>query len=78
MRKWLMISCLMPVLVFAQTGSLKGKQIGVIGDSYVRNHVGKIEDTWHYKFAQKHQMQYYNYGRNGNCCWPQRCRPRTS
>ena len=47
MRKWLMISCLMPVLVFAQTGSLKGKQIGVIGDSYVRNHVGKIEDTWH-------------------------------
>ena len=67
MRKWLMISCLMPVLVFAQTGSLKGKQIGVIGDSYVRNHVGKIEDTWHYKFAQKHQMQYFNYGRNGNC-----------
>jgi hypothetical protein len=50
----------MPVLVFAQTGSLKGKQIGVIGDSYVRNHVGKIEDTWHYKFAQKHQMQYFN------------------
>lgn len=67
MRKWLMISCLMPVLVFAQTGSLKGKQIGVIGDSYVRNHVGKIEDTWHYKFAQKHQMLYFNYGRNGNC-----------
>ena len=67
MRKWLMIVCLMPVLVFAQTGSLKGKQIGVIGDSYVRNHVGKIEDTWHYKFAQKHQMQYFNYGRNGNC-----------
>lgn len=46
---------------------LRGKQIGVIGDSYVRNHREPIENTWHYKFARKHQMQYYNYGRNGNC-----------
>jgi hypothetical protein len=68
MKKLLfMLICLMPMLVYAQTGNLKGKQIGVIGDSYVRNHTGKIEDTWHYKFAQKHQMQYFNYGRNGNC-----------
>ena len=63
MKKLLfMLIFLMPMLVYAQTGSLKGKQIGVIGDSYVRNHTGKIEDTWHYKFAQKHQMQYFNYG----------------
>ena len=42
-------------------------KIGVIGDSYVRNHKEPIENTWHYKFAQKHGMEYYNYGRNGNC-----------
>ena len=46
---------------------LSNKKIGVIGDSYVRNHKEPIENTWHYKFAQKHQMEYYNYGRNGNC-----------
>lgn len=46
---------------------LKGKKIGFIGDSYVRNHREPIENTWHYKFARKHQMEYYNYGRNGNC-----------
>ena len=43
---------------------LSNKKIGVIGDSYVRNHKEPIENTWHYKFAQKHQMEYYNYGRN--------------
>lgn len=48
-------------------GLLGGKQIGIIGDSYVRNHRDKIENTWHYKFAQKHGMHYFNYGRNGNC-----------
>ena len=48
-------------------GLLAGKQIGIIGDSYVRNHRDKIENTWHYKFAQKHGMHYFNYGRNGNC-----------
>lgn len=46
---------------------LKGKKIGVIGDSYVRNHRDPIEYTWHYKFAKRHGMQYYNYGKNGNC-----------
>ena len=46
---------------------LFGKQIGVIGDSYVRNHREPVENTWHYKFARKHGMQYFNYGRNGNC-----------
>lgn len=46
---------------------LAGKQIGVIGDSYVRNHRQPVEYTWHYKFAKKHGMKYYNYGRNGNC-----------
>jgi lysophospholipase L1-like esterase len=46
---------------------LKGRKIGFIGDSYVRNHREPIENTWHYKFAAKHGMEYYNYGRNGNC-----------
>lgn len=47
--------------------SLKGKKIGFLGDSYVRNHREPIENTWHYKFAHKHGVEYYNYGRNGNC-----------
>ena len=46
---------------------LAGKRIGVLGDSYVRNHREPMENTWHYKFAQRQGMQYYNYGRNGNC-----------
>lgn len=46
---------------------LDGKQIGVIGDSYVRNHREPVENTWHYKLAKKHHMTYYNYGRNGSC-----------
>lgn len=46
---------------------LKGKKIGVLGDSYVRNHRDPVENAWHYKLARKHQMEYYNYGRNGNC-----------
>ena len=50
-----------------QTDPLKGKTIGVIGDSYVRNHKEPRENTWHYKFANKHDMKYLNYGRNGNC-----------
>ena len=45
---------------------LFGKSIGVFGDSYVRNHREPIENTWHYKFAKKHGMEYYNYGRNGS------------
>lgn len=49
-----------------QTDELRGKRIGVIGDSYVKNHREPVENTWHYKFAAKHQMQYFNYGKNGN------------
>lgn len=49
------------------TDPLKGKKIGFIGDSYVRNHREPVENTWHYKFAKKHGMEYYNYGKNGNC-----------
>lgn len=47
--------------------ALRGMKFGIIGDSYVRNHREPVENTWHYKFAKKHQMEYYNYGRNGNC-----------
>lgn len=49
------------------TDPMKGKTMGVIGDSYVRNHKEPMENTWHYKLAQKHGMKYINYGRNGNC-----------
>lgn len=42
------------------------KTISVIGDSYVANHEDLISDTWHYKFAQKYNMHYYNLGINGN------------
>ena len=45
---------------------LLGKRFGIIGDSYVRNHRAPVEQTWHYKFAKKHGMRYYNYGRNGS------------
>lgn len=46
---------------------LEGKSIGVMGDSYVRNHREPVENTWHSKLARKHSMRYFNYGRNGNC-----------
>ena len=42
------------------------KTISVIGDSYVQNHHRPVEETWHYRLAEKYQMQYLNYGRNGN------------
>lgn len=51
----------------ASADPLAGKRIGVLGDSYVRNHKEPVERTWHYKFAAKHGMEYYNYGRNGSC-----------
>ena len=51
----------------AQVSSLQGKRMGVIGDSYVKNHREPVENTWHYKFARQNGMEYYNYGRNGNC-----------
>ena len=43
------------------------RRIAFIGDSYVQNHRGKVEDTWHYKLAAKYGMSYFNYGRNGGC-----------
>lgn len=69
---FLLIVCALSVLDGkAQTGialadELNGKRIGVIGDSYVRNHKEPFENTWHYKFAKKHGMEYFNYGKNGN------------
>ena len=60
----LLIVCALSVLDGkAQTGialtdELNGKRIGVIGDSYVRNHKEPFENTWHYKFAKKHGMEY--------------------
>ena len=59
--------CLQWMQTHLDRPELRGKKIGVIGDSYVRNHRDMIENTWHYKFAQKYGMQYYNYGKNGNC-----------
>ena len=42
------------------------KSIAFIGDSYVQNHKRPIEETWHYRLAEKYQMDYSNFGRNGN------------
>ena len=50
-----------------QVDELRGKRLGIIGDSYVRNHNEPVENTWHYKFARKHDMEYFNYGKNGSC-----------
>ena len=61
----LTIICLLPECY--ADDPLKGKKIGFLGDSYVANHRDVKENTWHHKFAKKHQMEYYNYGRNGNC-----------
>lgn len=59
---------MLPLMAGAQEKDpLEGKTIGVIGDSYVGNHHDPREYTWHYKFAKKHGMIYYNYGRNGDC-----------
>ena len=46
---------------------LAGKTVLVLGDSYVRNHRRPFQETWHYLFAEKHRMNYRNYGRNGGC-----------
>ena len=43
------------------------KKIVVFGDSYVQNAGRPIEETWHYKLARKYNMEYHNWGRNGNC-----------
>ena len=47
--------------------SLYGKSIVFFGDSYIQNHVRPIEETWHYKLAVKYNMEYHNFGWNGNC-----------
>ncbi len=60
-----MLCVSLPVL--AQNTGLEGRRMAVIGDSYVRNHRKPVEETWHYKFAKRHGMEYLNYGRNG-CC----------
>lgn len=54
----LLIVCALSVLDGkAQTGialadELNGKRIGVIGDSYVRNHKEPFENTWHYSLQR--------------------------
>ena len=49
-----------------QNCPLYGKRIGFLGDSYVRNHRRPVSETWHYKLADKYNMEYHNYGRNGS------------
>jgi len=49
-----------------EEGPLAGKRIAFLGDSYVRNHREPAMLTWQYKFARKHGMTYFNYGRNGS------------
>lgn len=46
---------------------LYGKRMVIMGDSYVKNHVRPVSETWHYKLAAKYHMEYHNYGWNGNC-----------
>lgn len=55
-----------PISIFG-LDPLAGKKMAVFGDSYCRNHNEPVENTWHYKFAKRHGMQYSNYGINGNC-----------
>lgn len=50
-----------------QASSLYGKKIIVFGDSYVQNAGRPIEETWHYKLAEKYNMEYHNWGKNGTC-----------
>lgn len=52
---------------YIKSAPLWGKTMVIIGDSYVRNHRDKPENGWSYLIAQKYRMQYFNYGRNGNC-----------
>lgn len=53
-------------VVPSSEGPLAGKRIAFLGDSYVRNHREPAMLTWHYKFAEKYGMTYFNYGRNGS------------
>ncbi len=49
-----------------ESSPLYRKSIAVLGDSYVQNHRRPPEESWHCRLAEKYQMHYYNYGRNGN------------
>ena len=50
-----------------EASPLYRKKIAFIGDSYVQNHARPISESWHYLLAEKYQMHYWNFGRNGNC-----------
>lgn len=52
---------------FIRASGLYGKTLVVFGDSYVQNHVRPVEETWHCKLAVKYNMEYRNFGWNGNC-----------
>lgn len=69
MTRFLLLLCalLCAPLLFGQDARLEGKRMVVFGDSYVRNHLKPVEETWHCKFARKHGMHYLNCGMNGNC-----------
>ncbi len=62
MRKLFVLLCSLVVPVCAEA-----QVLNVIGDSYVANHRCPVEQTWHYKLAQKRGYTYNNYGRNGSC-----------
>lgn len=46
---------------------LYGKTMNIIGDSYVKNHKRPYAEAWHALVAEKYNMIYRNYGRNGRC-----------
>ena len=50
-----------------QSSPLYGKKILLFGDSYVKNAGCPVQETWHYKLAEKYNMEYHNWGANGNC-----------
>lgn len=67
MYRFFMFFILILIYMNVYSQNLEGKNIAVLGDSYVKNHQEPVEYTWHYKFARKYKMNYYNYGINGNC-----------
>lgn len=52
---------------YIRSCGLYGKTLVIFGDSYVQNHVRPIEESWHCKLAVKYNMEYRNFGWNGNC-----------
>ena len=44
---------------------LKGKKIGVIGDSYVYGHTLGVDKSWVTQLGKRNEMIYFNYGVNG-------------